>query len=267
MSSSLPPRLRLLAGVSRRHPRLFATKARKPSSSEQAIPRGAFYEALLEYKLPPQDHTGRRKIPPPEASPQTPPQAPPAPETPAKPTKVRRRKKKTDTPAKAAEAEAPVETPAEAPPADTPVERARIVFGASLSGPTRRADLRSKSTLVAGVLVPPKPDEPDHCCMTGCVNCVWDQFREDMEEYMVASKEADRRISARQGDEEEAPESMSIDDDGGGKEGGWSVEPQKLAKDFWDEELYKGLPVGISEFMKQEKRLKERHKERGSQGG
>lgn len=261
MSASLPPRLRLLAaGVSRAHPRLFATKAPAPGSSEQAFPRAPWYDAIMEYKLPEQDHSGRRRIPPSQA----PPKAPPAEPEPAKPTKVRRRRKKNETPAKA---DAPPGAQPDTPPSDTPVDRARIVFGSSLAGPARRADLRSKGTLVSGVLVPPKPSEPDHCCMSGCVNCVWDQYREDMEEYMVASAEADRRTNARQGDEEEAPESMSIDDDGGGSEANWSVEPQKLARDFWDEELYKGLPVGIREFMKQEKRLKQRHAKEGTAGG
>ncbi|SPO07491.1 uncharacterized protein DNG_10185 [Cephalotrichum gorgonifer] len=267
MNSSLTPRLRpFLSALSRRRdPRsLLSTKAPKPGSSEQVHPRAPFYDALLEYKLPPQRHTGVRRTPAPET-----PASPP--ETPAKPTKARRRKTKTET---EAATPAPAPAPAQAfatqssetKSEDTPEARARIIFGSSLAGPARRADLRSKSTLVAGVLVPPKPEEPDHCCMSGCVNCVWDQYREDMEEHLVASAEADKRLREREGDEEEAPESMSIDDDGGGSETNWSVEPQKLATDFWDEELYKGIPVGIREFMKSEKRLKEKHAREGTVG-
>lgn len=30
-----------------------------------------------------------------------------------------------------------------------------------------------KGTIVAGVRIPPKPLEPDNCCMSGCVNCTW----------------------------------------------------------------------------------------------
>jgi hypothetical protein len=41
----------------------------------------------------------------------------------------------------------------------------------------------------------------------------------------------------------------------------------RIAKDFWDEELYKNVPVGIREFMKQEKRLKEKHLREGTVGG
>lgn len=311
MNSSLSPRIRLLAaGVARaRYPaRPFATRApvSTPGSSEQAHPLGGFYDAVMEYRMPEQDHSGRRKIPPSEAPRETPkpptppkPTTPPEPKTPAtdknptaertpaaektpsgekktpgtentpagentpvKPTKVRRRKKKNEPPtAKAADTK-----DADAPPEQTAEDRARIVFGSSLAGPARREDLRAKGTLVAGVLVPPKPEEPDHCCMSGCVNCVWDQYREDMEEWMTASAEADRRSIARRGDEEEAPLSMSMDDDGGGSEANWtSVGPQ--TKNLWDEELYKGVPVGIKEFMKQEKRLKEKHAREGTFGG
>jgi len=60
-----------------------------------------------------------------------------------------------------------------------------------------------------------------------------------------------------------------MDDDGGGSEANWdAVEPSsKIAKDLWDDELYRNLPVGIREFMKQEKRLKLKHEREGTVGG
>lgn len=250
MSSSLPHRLRpLLRGVSRaRHSRLLST-APRPGPSEQAHPRAGFYDALTDYRLPPQDHTGRKPVIP-----------EPEPEAAPKPIDTKR----ADLP-------------------DTPEERARVVFGSSLSGPARRADQRSKATMVAGVLVPPKPSEPDNCCMSGCVNCVWDQYREDMEDFIHASAEADQATKAQEGKGAEkakkqkkegepaeagaGADAVSMDDDGGGSETNWPVEPQKLSRDFWDEELYKNVPVGIREFMKQEKKLKEKHAREGTRGG
>lgn len=165
-------------------------------------------------------------------------------------------------------------------------EKAKVIFGSSLAGPAERAErlaqIRSKSKNVAGVLVPPKPEEPDNCCMSGCVNCVWDRFRDEMEEWAMANAEAERRIAAGKTEVSSIPKqepvvdhtTVSMDDDGGGSETNWAVgaapTPQpsgKIAKDFWDEELYKNVPVGIREFMKQEKKLKEKHMREGSSGG
>jgi hypothetical protein len=66
---------------------------------------------------------------------------------------------------------------------------------------------------------------------------------------------------------------VSIDNDGGGRAANWdptgksNVGGVTLTKDFWDEDLYKNVPVGIREFMKQEKRLKEKHMKEGTVGG
>jgi hypothetical protein len=52
--------------------------------------------------------------------------------------------------------------------------------------------------------------------------------------------------------------------------GNWEIgaaAPAGIVKDFWDEELYKNVPVGIREFMKHEKRLKEKHRREGTARG
>lgn len=185
----------------------------------------------------------------------------------------------------AAETSPPVSTPL--PTTETSAqEKAKVIFGSSLAGPAERAErlaqIRSKSKSVAGVLVPPKPEEPDNCCMSGCVNCVWDRFRDEMEEWALANAEAERRIAAGKKEASSIPKqepvvdhtTLSMDDDGGGSETNWDVgaapTPQpsgKIAKDFWDEELYKNVPVGIREFMKQEKKLKQKHMREGTSGG
>lgn len=174
-----------------------------------------------------------------------------------------------------------------------------MIFGSRLAGPAERAEqlakLRQKSTLIAGVLVPPKPEEPDNCCMSGCVNCVWDRYRDEMEDWALADAEAKRKLAAERDTEAgtganaddagvdansaRRPQTtsgtdhtaISMDDDGGGSDTNWDVPPAppspKIAKDFWDDDLYKNVPVGIREFMKQEKRLKEKHAREGTSGG
>ena len=135
------------------------------------------------------------------------------------------------------------------------MQKARVVFGSRLAGPAeRRRDIDAKSSVIAGVLVPPRPQEPDNCCMSGCVNCVWDQYRDDLEEWAGKSADARRRSMMAQGQDLGG----SMDDDGGGSETNWaSTGPDLLA----------GIPVGIREFMKNEKILKERRRKEGTKGG
>lgn len=157
--------------------------------------------------------------------------------------------------------------------------KARVVFGSRLAGPAeRRSEIEKKSTLIAGVWVPPRPEEPDNCCMSGCVNCVWDRYRDEMEEWVAARRAADSKLRKERGLEKgrtqrkkggtglmlgEAEKGaqhtmISMDDDGGGSETNWGVDP--------DTDIFKGIPVGIVEFMKQEKRLKEKHAREGTVG-
>lgn len=137
-------------------------------------------------------------------------------------------------------------------------ERIKLIFGSRYYGPKEKADREAariaKSTYIGGTLVPPKPTEPDNCCMSGCVNCVWDLFREDMEEWSLKNAEAQKSLQNAE---------SSLDSDGGGS---WHVQETKMAKDLWNEDIYQDVPVGIREFMKQEKRIKERHAREATAG-
>jgi len=132
-----------------------------------------------------------------------------------------------------------------------------VIFGSRLAGPgERRAELDRKSTLIAGVLVPPRPAEPDNCCMSGCVNCVWDQYRDELEEWAAKSSEARMASVQHQG----AESGVSMDDDGGGSETTWGT-------GLGGGDLFRDIPVGIREFMRTEKRLKQRHLKEGTVRG
>lgn len=156
-------------------------------------------------------------------------------------------------------------------PADPPksqkeltLERARAVFGSKPGVRERRIEIDAASTEVAGIKVPPKPSEPDNCCMSGCVNCVWDMYRDEMEEWAEQSAKARAAIQAKRGQaqgngsmvaEHRSPShvAISMDDDGGGSETNWSG-------GLDGEKLFDDIPVGIREFMKTEKKLKQQHK-------
>ncbi|KAF1968812.1 hypothetical protein BU23DRAFT_540538 [Bimuria novae-zelandiae CBS 107.79] len=143
--------------------------------------------------------------------------------------------------------------------------KARIVFGSRIAGAAeRRKEIDARSREIAGVKVPPKPTEPDNCCMSGCVNCVWDLYRDEMEEWAAKSAEAYANMQAQRARGQgsgamtattETPTHVatSIDDDGGGSETNWTapVNPGSLFDD---------IPVGIREFMRTEKKLKEKHR-------
>ncbi|KAJ4985667.1 oxidoreductase-like protein [Stagonosporopsis vannaccii] len=144
------------------------------------------------------------------------------------------------------------------------LERARTVFGSKPGVRERRLEIDAASTEVAGIRVPPKPAEPDNCCMSGCVNCVWDMYRDEMEEWAEQSAKARAAIQAKreasEGDgsilaEQKAPShvAVSMDDDGGGSETNWTGSAG-------EGKLFDDIPVGIREFMKTEKKLKQRHK-------
>lgn len=139
-----------------------------------------------------------------------------------------------------------------------------IVFGTRLAGPGRSSRYNpgeippeAQWKTVNGVAIPPRPEEPDNCCMSGCVHCVWDDFRDEMEEWAGRVTQAkakggplkataDMRATPRA---EVGSASQSMDDDGGGSDTAWTGPPQ-------EDDLFGNIPVGIKEFMKTEKKLR-----------
>lgn len=158
---------------------------------------------------------------------------------------------------------------------ETKEQRAAKLFGnIHGSGYERKAPNTPDSTwrTINGVPIPPRPAEPDNCCMSGCMHCVWDDYRDDIEDWASRLKEAQAkgadhgRTSTPKVDlhrPEVATASASMDDDGGGSESLWDT-PSSTADAAG--ELFAGIPVGIREFMATEKRLRERKRIRKEQG-
>jgi hypothetical protein len=171
------------------------------------------------------------------------------------------------------QAATPPPPPSSSQPPDSPpktqkeitLERARTVFGSKPGVRERRIEIDAASKQVAGVTVPPKPAEPDNCCMSGCVNCVWDMYRDEMEEWAEKSALARAALQARRDKatgtgsmvaDQASPShvAVSMDDDGGGSDTNWSA-------GAGEDKLFDDIPVGIREFMKTEKKLKQKHRE------
>ena len=104
--------------------------------------------------------------------------------------------------------------------------------------------------------------------MSGCVHCVWDDYRDEVEDWAIRLKAARAKAQAAgkgkhitsgmipTGKRPEVQDaSMSMDDDGGGSETNWTFESGD------PEELFQSIPVGIREFMKTEKRLRQMHEQ------
>ncbi|KAL5332991.1 oxidoreductase-like protein [Aspergillus crustosus] len=137
----------------------------------------------------------------------------------------------------------PIAAPLKSELPDSPEEKMAIVFGTRLAGPGRFSKSSSDAAwrTVNGIPIPPRPEEPDNCCMSGCVHCVWDDYRDEMEEW------ADMLAQAKVKGSSEIPGIKSMDNDGSSSS--WS--PGK------EDDLFADIPVGIREFMKTEKRLRE----------
>lgn len=152
----------------------------------------------------------------------------------------------------------------------TKEERARRLFG-SIQGSGYHRTVTDKPDAswrtINGVPVPPRPAEPDNCCMSGCVHCVWDDYRDDVEAWAARVHEAQSRSPNRTAEGPKMnlarPEvheaSGSMDDDGGGSESLWTT-PSSPENE--EDILFAGIPVGIREFMLTEKRIRDRKRAR-----
>lgn len=65
-----------------------------------------------------------------------------------------------------------------------------VIFYSRLAGYPENRPTPDKAKMYAGVVVPARPEEPLNCCQSGCVHCVWDIYREDIEDYEAKKKEA-----------------------------------------------------------------------------
>jgi len=110
--------------------------------------------------------------------------------------------------------------------------------------------------------------------MSGCVHCVWDDYRDDVEAWAKRLNDAQAKKPTKNltGDAakidiprpELSEASGSMDDDGGGSEALWATPSPSTETN--SDDLFQSIPVGIREFMATEKRLRDRKKSRKEKG-
>lgn len=83
--------------------------------------------------------------------------------------------------------------------------------------------------------------------MSGCVHCVWDAYREEVEEW-AGARRGGAPFAGGGGVDEDGGEGGGL----GGKDEGYG------GMDEGEADLFEGVEVGIREFMRVEKRLRER---------
>lgn len=143
----------------------------------------------------------------------------------------------------------------------TPEQRIEKIFGGRIKGDAPRSSSRinrGEAKVIAGITVPDKPKEPDNCCMSGCINCVWELFNEDVKDWNDKRKSAAQHLAEKGGKwpsnfyapiqylkEENYPEDFD----------GQPADVKALDKSE-DEESWGNVPVTIRVFAEMEKKLK-----------
>ncbi|KAL8673733.1 MAG: hypothetical protein Q9168_001840 [Polycauliona sp. 1 TL-2023] len=159
----------------------------------------------------------------------------------------------------------PPASPHPSPVAAQPREPSRdpsILFGTPLAGPSAARRRAGYDDSVDGLA---RPREPDNCCMSGCVNCVWDAYREEVEAWAARRK---ANLSMADGNEEtERKKAKEMRGRGKRLVGGSGGSNEAYVGGDDDGSLFEGVPVGIREFMKTEKRLKEKRETEANMGG
>lgn len=128
--------------------------------------------------------------------------------------------------------------------------KAGKLFGEMGSRRAAIEDALKRSRVIAGIRVPPKPEEPTNCCMSGCINCVWEGYKDELEEWRHVRNEAKKRLMTEEYHDTPWPEDYL------------GPEPDRKHKENLqlDEDAWTGVDMSIRVFVETEKRIREKRK-------
>lgn len=126
----------------------------------------------------------------------------------------------------------------------------------------RREEQLSKSdkqpVYVRGVLVPRTPDAPgpEDCCMSGCARCVYDLYKEDLEDYQERMSEVRKKLEEMKPPLGEAEWDVQLLGRRPGQVGGGKDNVPQEAEPI----EIKGLDPTMKAFLEMERAMKKKQK-------
>lgn len=150
----------------------------------------------------------------------------------------------------------------------TPEERIAKVFGGRIKGEERQSSSRremGQPRMIAGVNVPDKPKEPDNCCMSGCINCVWELFNDDLKDWNEKRSAAAENMRKQGGvwPADFYPPMKHLNPENIPAEAKREAQSRPAKSDA--EEAWGNVPVSIRVFAQTEKRLKSKKHQKEKQ--
>lgn len=145
----------------------------------------------------------------------------------------------------------------------TPEQRMLRVFGGGIKGEPPRSSSRvsrGKPKVIAGITVPDRPPEPDNCCMSGCIDCVWERYNEDMRDWRIKRRQAADALKEKGGiwPEDFRPPLRLLDQ----KNIPVPLRGKIQKGEDSEEDTWKGVPISIRVFVETEEKMKQKRTEK-----